>query len=143
MSTLAPKDADWATKGVYRKFNQNEFIDAGWFATTGLQKYGYIFYPESCLEKSCHIHFHLHGCGGMGDWIGYYFQFGDYAVSNDIIMVYPQIKKNMQCHDTFGYTGDNFATNEGIQPKFYQGVIDRLTQQRDDAFDYTSYNILK
>ena len=31
VETLADKDYDWASKGVYRKFNQYEFLDAGWF----------------------------------------------------------------------------------------------------------------
>lgn len=89
IDTLQPKDSEWASKGYYKKFNQKEFLDTGLFEVTGLQRFGYIFYPEQCIEKSCHIHFHLHGCGGMDEYLGIYSGFGDYAVSNDIIMVYP------------------------------------------------------
>ena len=31
VSSLAAKDYDWTTKGVYRKFRQHDFIEAGWF----------------------------------------------------------------------------------------------------------------
>lgn len=61
-------------------------------------------------------------------------------MSNDFIIVAPQIVKEWDCHDTYAYTGDNFATLDGIQPQFYQRVIERLTQERDDR-DYTSYNL--
>jgi hypothetical protein len=46
VSSLAAKDYDWRTKGVYRLFDQHELTDAGWFDTTGLAQYGFIFYPN-------------------------------------------------------------------------------------------------
>ena len=63
-------------------------------------------------------------------------------MSNNIIMVYPQIKEEYACHDTYGYTGPDFATNTGIQPMFYQAVIDRLTGDRDTSADYSKFNLL-
>lgn len=64
---LAPKDYDFKTKGVLKTFKQAEFTDN--FESSGLMDEGYIFYPNQCLQESCHIHFLLHGCGGQGDWI--------------------------------------------------------------------------
>jgi len=43
---LAPKDLDFESKGVWRKFRQSEFTDAGWFDTTGFREYGFVFYPN-------------------------------------------------------------------------------------------------
>jgi hypothetical protein len=57
---------DWEKNGYFRKFNQWEIMPE-W--GSGLKKYGYIYYPETCYFESCHIHFHLHGCGGQGRWI--------------------------------------------------------------------------
>ena len=111
------------------------------FATTGFKKYGYVFYPNACLETSCHIHFLLHGCGTQGEWIVYDSQYGEYAVSNNIIMVYPQIVPEFDCHDTYGYTGENFATLAGVQTRFYINVIERLKSERDPNMDYTWYNL--
>lgn len=69
MTELQPKDFDFESKGVWRRFKQGEFTDDGWGKTSGFMKYGYVFYPNQCLEMSCHIHFLLHGCGGQGDYI--------------------------------------------------------------------------
>jgi hypothetical protein len=136
MTTLAPKDYDWSSKGVLKEFKQNEFTNQGIFDSlyeilpegiikgafeglftpkvTGLMEYGYVFYPNSCLDQSCHIHFLLHGCGGQGDYIIKDTQYAEYAVSNNFIIVSPQITKEFDCHDTYAYTGDNFATLEGV-----------------------------
>lgn len=62
-------------------------VDAGWFDKTGIAYYGFIFYPNQCLEMSCHIHFHLHGCTSQGEYIVTELEWGNYAVSNDLIMV--------------------------------------------------------
>jgi len=79
---------------------------------------------------------------GMGDWTARLTNFGGYAVANDIIMVYPQIKWGRNCHDTFGYTGDDFATKKGIQPRFFEKVVERLTSEIDPERDYTWYNVI-
>ena len=62
--------------------------------------------------------------------------YNDYAVTNNIIMLYPQVQtKGLydwgDCFDTFGYTGDNFATKDGIQPKAIKKMLDRLIQSND------------
>lgn len=59
---LAPKDLDFESKGVWRLFKQGEFTDDGWGVESGFKKYGYEFYPNQCLQMSCHNHFLLHGC---------------------------------------------------------------------------------
>lgn len=76
----------------------------------------------------------------QGDWIIRWSQWGEYAVSNNIIIVSPQIVKEFDCHDTYAYTGEDFATKNGIQPQFYKRVIERLSEERDNR-DYTWYNL--
>ena len=68
-----------------------------------------------------------------------YTQYGEYAVSNNIILVFPQVSDDAVCHDTYFYTGDNYASKDGVQPQFYAGVIERLTSERDPSFDYENY----
>ena len=64
---LKDRDLDWQSKGVLRKYGQREFMDElsvfWWYS---MADYGYVYYPDQCLEPEakCHIHFHLHGCGG-------------------------------------------------------------------------------
>ena len=36
LSALEEKDYEWNTKGVYRRFRQRDFYDAGWFNNYGL-----------------------------------------------------------------------------------------------------------
>lgn len=66
---LKDRDLDWQSKGVLRKYGQREFMDElsifWWYS---MADYGYIYYPDQCLEPDakCHIHFHLHGCAGTG-----------------------------------------------------------------------------
>jgi hypothetical protein len=78
-----------------RKFDQKEFVDLKVWKFSGLAEFGYVFFPEQCIENdSCKVHVHLHGCG-MG-YENIFFSFielsglNDYAVTNDLIVLYPQ-----------------------------------------------------
>ena len=42
---------NWEEGGVFRRFYQGEFVDAGYFEFFGLARYGYVYYPHTCLEK--------------------------------------------------------------------------------------------
>ena len=70
----------------------------------------------------------------------------EYAVSNDLIMLYPQSKVSFDnpsgCHDTWGITGDDFATKNGVQPSAIMAMVDRLIEPRDSDFKYTKKNML-
>ena len=72
--------------------------------------------------------------------------YNDYAVSNDLIMLYPQSKYSFDntwgCHDTWGITGDDFATKNGVQPSAIMAMVDRLIQPIDPEFKYTKRNML-
>ena len=68
--------------------------------------------------------------------------YGNYAVSNNLIIVAPWINKKWECHDTIGYTGEDFATLDGVQPQFYKNMIERLTSERQNRlFGYQWYNL--
>ena len=103
---LKPDDPNWKSKGVLRKFDQNEIIDLiknDYFKALGkevtldmkyhwLQPEGYVYYPDNCVTgtKKCKFSLVLHGCGGTASReVSYY---GPVAAANDIIMVYPQSK---------------------------------------------------
>jgi hypothetical protein len=49
-SSLNPKSADWREMGILRKFDQTEFFEEGIFQYTGLDEFGYVYYPKTCLE---------------------------------------------------------------------------------------------
>ena len=66
--SLNPMNSDsrnWETKGVLREFSQTEFLpdDLGLFDFSGLDDYGYVYYPNTCIGQSgCKVHMMLHGC---------------------------------------------------------------------------------
>jgi predicted esterase len=62
-------DPEWEDKAVLRLFDQTEFIvDGSWEGITGLRDWGYVLYPNACIdaETTCHIHFYFHGGMGFG-----------------------------------------------------------------------------
>ena len=94
----------------------------------------------------CKVHINLHGCGGQGLTLVMFSGYNDYAVSNDLIMLYPQSKYSIDnpwgCHDTWGVTGDDFGTKNGVQQTAIMAMVDRLIEPRDSNFKYTKKNML-
>ena len=68
---MKPKNSDsldWQEKGILKKFNQYEFFpdEISLFDQTGLDMYGYVYYPFTCIdefETNCNLHVAFHGCG--------------------------------------------------------------------------------
>ena len=48
VSSINDPSTSWETLGSFRRFDQQEFVDDGFFGDGGLAKYGYMYYPESC-----------------------------------------------------------------------------------------------
>lgn len=71
--------------------------DASIFDFSGLEEFGYIFYPKQCVDgsTSCKLHINMHGCTHtvLSSPDGYnlltQYGFNEYAVSNNIIVVFP------------------------------------------------------
>lgn len=94
-----------------------------------MKDHAYIFYPHPCIDRGamCNLHVVLHGCGDserhrIVEQIGRYW--GKYAASNNLILLYPFV---IECWDTYGYTGENYATRDAIQPKALMAMIKRVT----------------
>lgn len=100
VSTVQPYVLDYKQKGVLRQFTQSKFFDnANMWTVSGLDTSGYIYYPKRCVDgsvKNCKLMVMLHGCGqqvnGVQGW-GMMEDFGflNYAASNDLIVLMPQI----------------------------------------------------
>lgn len=113
-----------------QKFDQTEFFDVGLFGYSGLAKYGFVYYPNQCVDGTtkCKIVVSLHGGNQEYENSGFRWiktdGFGGYAASNDLIVLFPQVgskanKNPRGCWD-FGGWGtvsdkDNlYATNLGV-----------------------------
>ena len=99
IAALQPKDSDWFNKGKLTTFDQHEFIeDKKWLEYTGLQKNGYLYYPNICIEKKCKLVVLLHGCQMSTEVNGVELVmnngFPEYSVNNDLILLMPQVKQS-------------------------------------------------
>lgn len=73
---------------------------------------GYAYVPKNCESKRCPVHMVFHGCQQSVEFIDTkYVEFTGYnhvAESNDIIILYPQIKSTPNnsngCWDYYGYS---------------------------------------
>jgi len=80
---------------VLRKYDQLELAADGQEKKSGFFEYGYVYTPNSCLEKGvkCKIHVMLHGCGGSAKNAGMSKIVGsrmlEWASTNDLIVAFP------------------------------------------------------
>ena len=133
------------------QFSQTQFVSDP--ASISLNSIGYIYVPTSCQQgATCSLHVRrsgLVGCGGRGLTCGCGFTvqvefhgceqttadigeeypqhvgLNEWAESNDIIVVYPQVVRSYLspanpegCWDWWGYTNKNFAYQSGPQMAF-------------------------
>lgn len=111
-------DLDWKKKGVLRQFTQSMFVDTNLWTTDGLDTYGYVYYPYTCIKEKCKIVFFLHGClgqvNGYNGWdFLYSYGLNDYAASNNLIMVFPQANVSLfNIYQCFDFEGSNTGRND-------------------------------
>jgi len=133
-------------------------------ASTYLAGLGFVYIPNSCQQDSsgCNVHISLHGCKMGWDVEGDYFiiltGLNEWAETNNIIVIYPQITGEEPfysdidgCFDYWGYTGEDFALKTGAQMKaIYQmaqnppageGPIDDLDEDYDISSSWLTYLI--
>jgi hypothetical protein len=91
------RNLDWNSKGKLIAFNQLEFlpssIDDNTLSKAGIANHAYLYIPNVCLKKSCHLHIVLHGSSQSAPKLGRTFptQTGylEYAASNDLVVLFP------------------------------------------------------
>ena len=110
-------------------------------SSKSLGEFGYLYIPESCKLglTSCSLHVSFHGCQQTVADIGsdFYTKIGlnEWAESNNIVVLYPQIKKSTLhpqnpegCWDWWGYTDKKYAYKAGPQMAFVAAMIDAISQ---------------
>jgi hypothetical protein len=147
--------------GKLIEFSQAEFADpqlsypedlAG---QTSLNEFGYAYVPQSCIDgKTCRIHVVFHGCRQVynqdpegrdlakGDGTAFGLQmvlhagYNEWANSNQIIVLYPQVQKNKVnphgCFDWWGYLGGKnnaYLTKEAPQMKAVYAMMKALSKK--------------
>lgn len=150
---VKPRDTDWKNKGVLRKFDQKtmlEYTRTNVLMFDGLDFDGFVYYPNTCTDNNgaakCKIHFALHGCNEMlnslSGW-NYMRRTGlnEYAVTNNLIIVYPQVAYALFRIPCFDFYGDvdqtNYLFKDSVQSVAFMNMIDRLAKPMDsDQWDY-------
>lgn len=107
-------------------------------ADAGLLNTAYLYMPEACkgTETACKTHLVLHGCGQSSVQIGEVFiqQSGylPWAVSNDIILAFPQVApaavNPLACWDWWGYTGTDYRWRNGVQMQLLSNWVQQLSR---------------
>ncbi len=148
---LAPPAAS-TKKGRYMRFDQTRYLPAdhpsGFTWTTGMDTTGWLYVPAACdAGQPCRLHIVLHGCeqgqdylplksppgGGLlfGTTFVRHAGYAQWADNNRIVVLFPQAVSipglNPDgCWDWWGYTGDHFADQQGVQLRTIRNMIDRL-----------------
>jgi poly(3-hydroxybutyrate) depolymerase len=131
-----------ASQAVLR-FNQREFIHG---TRTSMDDAAYAYIPAACQRTACAVHVALHGCEQGATVIGDHFYSGtgynEFADTNQLIILYPQVHKSAGippnpkgCWDFWGYSSEDqshptFYTREAPQMKAIMAMIARLGQPR-------------
>ena len=133
--------------GKLISFNQRAYASAA----TSMAETGYVYVPPECAAgasgvSSCRVHVALHGCNQSAESVGDKFYsktgYNQWADSNKLIILYPQVNKsgtmftsNPQgpfnpdgCWDWWGYTSAGYAYKSGPQMKAIKDMINHLTQ---------------
>ncbi|WP_100641829.1 PHB depolymerase family esterase [Alteromonas facilis] len=129
---LQPKSEE--PMGKLYSFNQQQL---GGENAEGLGETGYLYVPESCTSEGCRLHISFHGCNQNAQAVGdaYASQTGlnAWADSNNIVVLYPQTKTSMfmplnpqACWDWWGYSGEDYATADGVQIKAVEHMVEQL-----------------
>eukprot|EP01088_Endostelium_zonatum_P001832 TRINITY_DN1219_c0_g1_i1.p1 TRINITY_DN1219_c0_g1~~TRINITY_DN1219_c0_g1_i1.p1 ORF type:complete len:371 (-),score=65.83 TRINITY_DN1219_c0_g1_i1:86-1198(-) len=96
-------------------------------AEISMAKTGYMYVPQACRNgQQCKLHFCFHGCEQNYASVNFSFVnntgLNEWAEGSGIIVVYPQTINSEYdpfnpegCWDWWGYTGPDYATQEGPQ----------------------------
>lgn len=118
--------------------------------TLSMHEDGYAYIPEQCERGSnsdCRIHVAFHGCQQSVEEVGMSFVtragYNNWAESNDLIILYPQISKNLisnpnGCWDWWGYSGPKYHTKSGPQMRLVRRLIEAL---REGKLQYRSADL--
>jgi hypothetical protein len=108
---------------------------SGYFGSgSQVAKSGYMYVPAACRSdaRDCGLHIAFHGCVQGAEFIEDRFVtqsgFNEWAESNKLIIVYPQVEKSLfnpkGCWDWWGYTDDDYDLRSGKQVAGVAALID-------------------
>lgn len=137
---LAPRAAQPA--GRLFEFDQEPYARAA--GSRGLGATGWLYVPEGCEpggRETCRLHIALHGCKQGSSFVGDAFArragYLEWAATNRIVVLMPQIERSFQplnafgCWDFWGYDGADYATRDGAQLRALRLMVAALLGEKD------------
>ena len=126
-----PQDAHDA--GTLTPVDQTPFFDD---AATSLRAAGYVYVPNACRTQSCRLLIAFHGCRQGIEVIHDDFvrdaRYNGWAAAGRIVVLYPQVAPSHAnpngCWDFWGYTGDDYRVQDGLQMRAVKAMIDRMLE---------------
>jgi poly(3-hydroxybutyrate) depolymerase len=116
-------------------------VDQEPFEEAELTDQAWLYVPDDCRNgAACGLHVAFHGCAQSAEAVGDAFVkgagFNEWAESNRLLVLYPQVKSSklapvnpLGCWDWWGYTGDGYATKSGPQIRAVRAMIDSLSDE--------------
>ena len=107
-------------------------------ADAGLLPEAWLYVPPDCAAgETCGLHVFFHGCSQsselVGDAVVRGAGFNEWADSNRLLVLYPQVQASklapmnpLGCFDWWGYTGDRYATRDGLQLRAVKTLMETL-----------------
>ncbi len=137
----APGDA--MVGGELRSFDQRPFVPPA-REETGMAAVGWIYVPTECRHQRCNLHVVFHGCqqdagtppaaGGIGADFLLDAGYGRWAVSNRVVVLYPQVTGTAlnprRCWDWWGYSGEGYLGRGAPQIAAVRAMVARLLDAR-------------
>lgn len=144
---LSPRN-DGALTGHVIAFSQAAFTAGRKPVDDSLDDKGFAYVPAVCVaQEPCRVHIALHGClqsyGNIGEDFVRHSGYNEWADSNHIIVLYPQIQANgitqlgitnpQACWDWWGYLDANptvspsYLLKSGRQISAIKAMLDHLT----------------
>lgn len=139
-------------RGRFVQFDQQAYVpqdqEQTYLWRTGLDSTGWVYIPDSCSRgEACRVHIALHGCKqgqsylplkpppGGGLYYGTTFVkntgYDRWADNNHLVVLFPQavsipMLNPNGCWDWWGFTGEEYATRNGVQIRTLRAMVDRL-----------------
>jgi poly(3-hydroxybutyrate) depolymerase len=122
-------------RGSLQRFDQDALKPGG--ADALLASTGYLYVPPDCAAgKRCGLLVAFHGCKQNADAVGQAFVkdagFNRWADVYDVVILYPQTRASFAplnpqaCWDWWGYSGSNYDTRQGVQPRWVVNAVRAL-----------------
>ncbi|GLQ88732.1 extracellular catalytic domain type 2 short-chain-length polyhydroxyalkanoate depolymerase [Dyella flagellata] len=131
----APRTAAADASGKLQRFDQDALKPGGVDAL--LASTGYLYVPPDCRAgKRCGLLVAFHGCKQNVDAVGQAFVkdagFNRWADVYGVVILYPQTRASFAplnpqaCWDWWGYSGGNYDTRQGVQPRWVVNAVKAL-----------------